>query len=75
MLRFHRTLLNEHTCRSVGDKQGLQMALGNMDINTMEQMDDFNPDAPVTQVKFNHILLLLFLNCYLILIFFVFIIV
>lgn len=28
------------------------MALGNVDINTMERIDDFNPDAPVTQVKF-----------------------
>ncbi|KAM9466429.1 exonuclease 1 [Clarias gariepinus] len=34
---------------NVGDKQGLQMALGNVDINTMKKIDDFNPDAPVTQ--------------------------
>ncbi|XP_058254927.1 exonuclease 1 isoform X1 [Hemibagrus wyckioides] len=34
---------------NVGDKQGLQMALGNVDINTMERIDYFNPDAPVTQ--------------------------
>lgn len=34
---------------NVGDKQGLQMALGNLDINTMEKIDDFNPDAPVTR--------------------------
>ncbi|XP_060736326.1 exonuclease 1 [Tachysurus vachellii] len=34
---------------NVGDKQGLQMALGNVDINTMERIDDFNPDAPVTR--------------------------
>ncbi len=26
------------------------MALGNMDINTMQRIDDFNPDAPYTQV-------------------------
>ncbi|KAI5102816.1 exonuclease 1 [Silurus meridionalis] len=34
---------------NVGDKQGLQMALGNVNIHTMEKIDDFNPDAPVTQ--------------------------
>ncbi|KAL7861437.1 hypothetical protein SRHO_G00128780 [Serrasalmus rhombeus] len=34
---------------NVGDKQGLQMALGNLDINTMERIDDFDPDAPPAQ--------------------------
>ncbi|XP_063048024.1 exonuclease 1 isoform X2 [Engraulis encrasicolus] len=29
---------------NVGDKKGLQMALGNVDIHTMEKIDDFNPD-------------------------------
>ncbi|MCJ8750398.1 hypothetical protein PDJAM_G00264170 [Pangasius djambal] len=37
---------------NVGDKKGLQMALGNVDINTMEKIDDFDPDAPQTRVKF-----------------------
>lgn len=26
------------------------MALGNLDINTMEKIDDFSPDKPMTQV-------------------------
>ncbi|XP_073783251.1 exonuclease 1 isoform X1 [Danio rerio] len=34
---------------NVGDEKGLQMALGNLDINTMQRIDDFNPDAPQTQ--------------------------
>ncbi|XP_055758216.1 exonuclease 1 isoform X1 [Salvelinus fontinalis] len=35
--------------RNLGDCKGLQVALGNLDINTMERIDDFNPDA--TNVK------------------------
>ncbi|KAM6956611.1 exonuclease 1 [Aplochiton taeniatus] len=31
--------------RNVGDAKGFQMALGNLDIHTMEQIDDFNPDT------------------------------
>ncbi|XP_061084540.1 exonuclease 1 [Conger conger] len=31
--------------RNVGDVKGLQMALGNMDINTMQKIDDYNPDT------------------------------
>uniref|UniRef100_A0A8C7VGP1 Exonuclease 1 n=1 Tax=Oncorhynchus mykiss TaxID=8022 RepID=A0A8C7VGP1_ONCMY len=31
--------------RNLGDCKGLQVALGNLDINTMERIDDFNPDA------------------------------
>ncbi|XP_067310704.1 exonuclease 1 isoform X1 [Pseudorasbora parva] len=34
---------------NVGDESGLEMALGNLDINTMKRIDDFNPDAPRTQ--------------------------
>ncbi|XP_040906029.1 exonuclease 1 [Toxotes jaculatrix] len=34
---------------NVGDDKGLQMALGNLDINTMERIDDFNPDKPIPQ--------------------------
>ncbi|XP_042290354.1 exonuclease 1 isoform X1 [Thunnus maccoyii] len=34
---------------NVGDDKGLQMALGNLDINTMERIDDFSPDKPMTQ--------------------------
>uniref|UniRef100_A0A8C1CVW9 Exonuclease 1 n=2 Tax=Cyprinus carpio TaxID=7962 RepID=A0A8C1CVW9_CYPCA len=29
---------------NVGDERGLEMALGNLDINTMQRIDDFNPD-------------------------------
>ncbi|KAG9344612.1 hypothetical protein JZ751_011284 [Albula glossodonta] len=29
---------------NVGDEKGLQMALGNIDINTMQKIDDYNPD-------------------------------
>ncbi|XP_076021296.1 exonuclease 1 [Genypterus blacodes] len=34
---------------NVGDDKGLQMALGNLDINTMERIDNFSPDKPFTQ--------------------------
>uniref|UniRef100_A0A8C1V2T8 Exonuclease 1 n=1 Tax=Cyprinus carpio TaxID=7962 RepID=A0A8C1V2T8_CYPCA len=34
---------------NVGDEKGLEMALGNMDINTMQRIDDFSPDLPYTQ--------------------------
>ncbi|GLD72601.1 exonuclease 1, partial [Lates japonicus] len=34
---------------NVGDDKGLQMALGNLDINTMERIDDFSPDKPMSQ--------------------------
>ncbi|XP_043119398.1 exonuclease 1 isoform X2 [Puntigrus tetrazona] len=34
---------------NVGDEKGLEMALGNVDINTMQRIDDFNPDTPYTQ--------------------------
>ncbi|CAI5682014.1 unnamed protein product [Oreochromis niloticus] len=33
----------------LGDDKGLQMALGNLDINTMERIDDFSPDKPIPQ--------------------------
>nr|XP_055028599.1 exonuclease 1 [Misgurnus anguillicaudatus]XP_055028600.1 exonuclease 1 [Misgurnus anguillicaudatus] len=32
---------------NVGDEKGLEMALGNLDINTMQRIDNFNPDAPL----------------------------
>ncbi|XP_071337657.1 exonuclease 1 [Trachinotus anak] len=34
---------------NVGDDKGLQMALGNLDINTMGRIDDFSPDKPIPQ--------------------------
>ncbi|CAK6973679.1 exonuclease 1 [Scomber scombrus] len=34
---------------NVGDEKGLQMALGNLDINTMERIDNFSPDKPMAQ--------------------------
>ncbi|KAG7513029.1 exonuclease 1 [Solea senegalensis] len=36
---------------NVGDDKGFQMALGNLDINTMERIDNFNPDKPLPQSK------------------------
>ncbi|XP_056251718.1 exonuclease 1 [Seriola aureovittata] len=36
---------------NVGDDKGLQMALGNLDINTMERIDDFSPDKPIPQLS------------------------
>lgn len=33
----------------LGDDKGLQMALGNLDINSMERIDDFSPDKPLPQ--------------------------
>ncbi|KAG5831646.1 hypothetical protein ANANG_G00305930 [Anguilla anguilla] len=30
---------------NVGDVKGLQMALGNLDFNTMQKIDDYNPDT------------------------------
>ncbi|XP_061693869.1 exonuclease 1 isoform X2 [Syngnathoides biaculeatus] len=33
----------------VGDDKAFQMALGNLDINTMEKIDDFKPDKPKTE--------------------------
>ncbi|XP_061141185.1 exonuclease 1 isoform X1 [Syngnathus typhle] len=32
----------------IREDKALQMALGNLDINTMEKIDDFNPDNPMT---------------------------
>uniref|UniRef100_A0A3Q3LPW5 Exonuclease 1 n=1 Tax=Mastacembelus armatus TaxID=205130 RepID=A0A3Q3LPW5_9TELE len=34
---------------NLGDDKGLQMALGNLDINTMEKIDNFSPDKPIPQ--------------------------
>ncbi|KAK9541989.1 hypothetical protein VZT92_001994 [Zoarces viviparus] len=36
---------------NLGDDKGLQMALGNLDINTMERIDDFSPDKPNPQLS------------------------
>ncbi|XP_061767086.1 exonuclease 1 isoform X2 [Nerophis ophidion] len=33
----------------LGDNTALQMALGNLDINTQEKIDDFDPDIPMAQ--------------------------
>ncbi|KAL6101450.1 exo1 [Pungitius sinensis] len=38
---------------NLGDDNGLQMALGNLDINTMERIDNFSPDKPFPQLS-NH---------------------
>ncbi|XP_038160504.1 exonuclease 1 [Cyprinodon tularosa] len=34
---------------NVGEDKGLDLALGNLDINTMERIDDFSPDKPRPQ--------------------------
>ncbi|KAF7667849.1 hypothetical protein LDENG_00040920 [Lucifuga dentata] len=36
---------------NIGDDKGLQMALGNLDINTMERIDNFSPDNPFIQLS------------------------
>ncbi|XP_042358282.1 exonuclease 1 [Plectropomus leopardus] len=36
---------------NLGDEKGLQMALGNLDINTMEKIDNFSPDKPIPQLS------------------------
>lgn len=38
-----------YTGQNLGDEKGLQMALGNLDLNTLETIDDFCPDAPKPQ--------------------------
>nr|XP_015799518.2 LOW QUALITY PROTEIN: exonuclease 1 [Nothobranchius furzeri] len=35
---------------NLDDDRGLDLALGNLDINTMERIDDFNPDEPTPQL-------------------------
>uniref|UniRef100_A0A3Q3NDR0 Exonuclease 1 n=1 Tax=Labrus bergylta TaxID=56723 RepID=A0A3Q3NDR0_9LABR len=36
---------------NLGDEKGLQMAMGNVDINTLKKIDDFNPDKPMQQAS------------------------
>ncbi|XP_034538502.1 exonuclease 1 [Notolabrus celidotus] len=36
---------------NLGDDKGLQMAIGNVDINTLEKIDDFSPDRPLQQTS------------------------
>ncbi|XP_041644830.1 exonuclease 1 [Cheilinus undulatus] len=36
---------------NLGDEKGLQMAMGNIDINTMETIDNFSPDKPLQQAS------------------------
>ncbi|XP_056147483.1 exonuclease 1 [Lampris incognitus] len=38
----------DYAGHNIGDEKGLQIALGNLDINTMAKLDDFSPDKPVT---------------------------
>lgn len=51
-LAYH-LILDYVESSNVGDDKGLQMALGNLDINTMKRIDDFSPDKPLPQVS-NH---------------------
>ncbi|KAK5881887.1 hypothetical protein CesoFtcFv8_020527 [Champsocephalus esox] len=36
---------------NLGDDKGSQMALGNLDIDTLERIDDFSPDKPIQQLS------------------------
>ncbi len=45
------SILDHFESSNLGDEKGLQMALGNLDINTMERIDDFSPDRPFPQVS------------------------
>ncbi|KAK5853531.1 hypothetical protein PBY51_014676 [Eleginops maclovinus] len=36
---------------NLGDDKGLQMALGNLDLNSLERIDDFSPDKPIQQLS------------------------
>lgn len=45
------SFLDDFECSNLGDEKGLQMALGNLDINTMERIDDFSPDKPIPRVS------------------------
>uniref|UniRef100_UPI0037E93B23 exonuclease 1 n=1 Tax=Semicossyphus pulcher TaxID=241346 RepID=UPI0037E93B23 len=36
---------------NLGDEKGLQMAIGNVDINTMKKIGDFSPDKPMQQAS------------------------
>uniref|UniRef100_A0A672HPJ4 Exonuclease 1 n=1 Tax=Salarias fasciatus TaxID=181472 RepID=A0A672HPJ4_SALFA len=36
---------------NLGDETGLQLALGNLDLHTLEQIDDFSPDRPGAGVR------------------------
>ncbi|XP_023659550.1 exonuclease 1 isoform X1 [Paramormyrops kingsleyae] len=40
--------------RNIGDEKGLQLALGNLDLFTMEVIDDFNPNAMQTVKPRSH---------------------
>lgn len=42
--------LDDYESSNLGDDKGLQMAIGNLDINTLERIDDFNPDKALPQV-------------------------
>ena len=44
-------VLDGYELRNLGDDKGLEMALGNLDIDTMERIDDFSPDKPNSQVS------------------------
>ncbi|XP_075042468.1 exonuclease 1 isoform X2 [Mixophyes fleayi] len=39
---------------NVGDSVAYQIALGNKDVNTMEQIDDYNPDVPQSSKQKSH---------------------
>lgn len=44
-------ILDELRSRHLGDDRDLQLAVGNLDLNSLERIDDFDPDK---QVRENH---------------------
>lgn len=47
---MHYLVLDGSEFRHIEEDKGLEMALGNLDINTLERIDNFNPDKPNVQV-------------------------
>ncbi|KAG9478153.1 exonuclease 1 [Eleutherodactylus coqui] len=39
---------------NIGDSVAYQVALGNVDVNTMEKVDDYNPDVPQSSKQSSH---------------------
>lgn len=56
-------ILDAMESSNLGDDKGLQMALGNLDINTMERIDNFSPDKPLPQVPDQSILIISLTKC------------
>lgn len=44
-------VLSDSFCSQFGEEIELQLAMGNLDIDTLERIDDFNPDESITKVQ------------------------